>query len=99
MEITKTLDGTRMTMRVAGRLNTTTATQLEDEIMSSRDGVTDIVMDLEDLTYISSAGLRVLLSTQKFLRGKGDLVIRNANPEILAVFEMTGFVDFLTIER
>lgn len=99
MEITKTLEGTKLTMRISGRLNTTTAPQLEDELMASRNEVTDIVMDLEGLTYISSAGLRVLLSTQKSLRGKGTLVIRNANPEILAVFEMTGFVDFLTIER
>ncbi|MBO7673475.1 MAG: STAS domain-containing protein [Atopobiaceae bacterium] len=99
MQITKTLDGSTLTMRLSGQLNTTTADKLSDEIASSCDGVTDIVLDLEDLTYISSAGLRVILTAQKALRGKGSLVIRNASPEIYAVFDMTGFIDFLTIEQ
>lgn len=98
MDISKALDGTTLTVWLTGQLNTTTAAQLEDELAASYDEVTDIVLDLEGLTYISSAGLRVMLTAKKALRGKGSLVVRNASPEILSVFDMTGFIDFLTIE-
>lgn len=98
MDISKTLDGTTLTVCLSGQLNTTTAAQLEDELAVHYDEATDIVLDLEGLTYISSAGLRVMLAAKKALRGKGDLVVRNASAEILSVFDMTGFIDFLTIE-
>lgn len=99
MEITKESNGSSLVVAVAGRLNTATAPQLEAELSSSIDGVEDLVLDLTDLDYISSAGLRVVLSVQKAMnRSGGSLVVRNVKPEIYDVFEMTGFVDFLTIE-
>ncbi|MBP5459469.1 MAG: STAS domain-containing protein [Clostridia bacterium] len=79
-----------------GRLDTVTAPQLQAAIDEQFEDVTDVVMDLKDLAYISSAGLRVLLTVRKGLTG--DLVLRNVDPSVLEVLEITGFVDILTIE-
>lgn len=98
MEVTKTRQGDALTVVIAGRINTTTAPDLERAISGSLDGVTDLVLDFADVEYISSAGLRVILSTQKVMRRQGKMVVRNVKPEVLEVFEITGFLDFLTVE-
>ena len=98
MEILKNADGQSLTISLVGRLDTTTAPQLEGELKTSLNDVTDLVLDFAKLEYISSAGLRVLLSAQKVMNKQGKMVIKNANDEIKSVFEITGFCDILTIE-
>ncbi len=98
MNIHKNTSGTAMTLSLEGRLDTTTAPQLEAELKRSLSGLTELVLDFGGLEYISSAGLRVLLSTQKAMnKQKGTLSIRNVNETVMEVFEVTGFVDILTI--
>ena len=98
MEIIKEGGGAALTIRLRGRLGTATAPQLEGELKTSLAGVQKLVLDLEELEYISSAGLRVLLSTQKTMKKQGSMVVRHVSPIVMEVFEMTGFSDFLTIE-
>lgn len=98
MVITKTKEGTTLTLVIEGRLDTTTAPQLESELKSSIDGVDKLFLDFAPLEYISSAGLRVLLSTQKIMNKQGSMVIRNVNDDVMDIFDVTGFVDILTIE-
>lgn len=98
MTINKTRNGEELVVAVEGRLDTTSAPMLEKELKESLEGVTKLTLDLGQLNYISSAGLRVLLSTNKLLLGKGSMRVINANPVVMEVFEVTGFVDILTIE-
>ena len=98
MNIVKTSEGTKLTLAVEGRLDTTTAPQLEAELKSSLDGVTELTLDFEKLEYLSSAGLRVLLAAQKVMNKQGSMVVRHVNETIQEVFEVTGFTDILTIE-
>ena len=98
MEILKTQNGTSLTVALEGRLDTTTAPTLEAELAESLDGVTDLVLDFAKLNYISSAGLRVLLATQKKMNKQGKMTVKNVNDDIREVFEITGFCDILTIE-
>lgn len=98
MNIVKTKDGSKLTLALEGRLDTTTAPQLEAEIKSGLDGVSELVMDFEKLEYLSSAGLRVILAAQKIMNKQGKMVVRQVNETILEVFEVTGFSDILTIE-
>ncbi len=98
MEITKTQDGSTLTITLAGRLDTSTSPQLEETIESSLDGINALAFDFTDLDYISSAGLRVLLSAQKKMNAAGTMVVKNVCEPIMEVFEMTGFADILTIE-
>ena len=98
MKIDQLKDGTTLTMKVSGRLDTMTAPQLESEITGHLDGITEFIMDFTDLEYISSAGLRVLLVTSKMMKGKGRFVIRNINETVREIFEVTGFLDILTVE-
>lgn len=98
MEIKKNQDGTNLSIALEGRLDTTTAPQLEAELKGAMDGITNMSMDFEKLEYISSAGLRVLLSAQKVMNKQGSMVIKNVNENVMDVFEVTGFVDILTIE-
>ena len=97
MTINKTQEGTHLDLALAGRLDTTTAPQLEAELKQSVDGITDLTLDFAGLEYLSSAGLRVLLSTQKVMNRQGTMTIRNVNETIMEIFEVTGFVDILTI--
>ena len=76
-----------------------TAPSLEEEIKSSIDGIKELVFDLKDLVYVSSAGLRVLLSAQKTMNKQGTMTIKNANEEVMEIFEVTGFIDILNIEE
>ena len=99
MNITKNKDGSKLTLTLEGRLDTTTAPQLEGELKSTLEGVTNLEFDFQNLEYLSSAGLRVLLAAQKAMNKQGNMVIRHVNETIQEVFEVTGFVDILTIER
>jgi anti-sigma B factor antagonist len=98
MTINKTQNGTELTIQLEGRLDTTTAPQLDEEIKVALAGVEKLVFDLAKLEYISSAGLRVLLSAQKVMNKQGSMVVRNVSEEINEIFEVTGFVDILTVE-
>ena len=97
MKIEKELNGTELTVKVEGRLDTTTAPELEGELKSSLDGVTALTMDFSNLEYISSAGLRVLLSAQKTMNKQGSMEVIGVNDTIMEIFEVTGFSDILTI--
>ena len=99
MTITKNLDGTKLTIALEGRLDTTTSPQLEAEMHPAIDDATEVIFDLEKLAYISSAGLRVLLSAQKIMNKQGSMTIKNVCPEIMDIFDVTGFVDILNIEN
>ena len=83
---------------VSGRLDTTTAPTLDKTLSDVLNEVKNVVLDIKELEYISSAGLRVLLSAQKKIHKNGSMVIRNVCAEIMEIFEMTGFADILTIE-
>ncbi len=98
MTINKTLNETKLTVALTGRLDTTTAPLLDAELKTSLDGVDSLIMDFAQLEYISSAGLRVLLSAQKVMNKQGRMVICHVNEIILEVFGVTGFTDILTIE-
>ena len=98
MTIDKQINGSELTLTLNGRLDTTTAPELEAVIKDSIAGITNLVMDFAELEYLSSAGLRVILSTQKTMNKQGEMVIRNVNETINEVFEITGFIDILTIE-
>ena len=98
MEINKTAFGSILTIALTGRLDTTTAPQLEAELQSSLAGVSELTLDFSALDYISSAGLRVLLAAQKAMNKQGSMKIRSVNADIMEVFEITGFSDILTIE-
>ena len=98
MEIIKESSGTDLTLKLQGRLDTATAPELERELKDSLCGVRALTLDLERLEYISSAGLRVLLSAQKTMNKQGSMVVRNVCPMVKEVFDLTGFSDFLTIQ-
>ena len=98
MNIKKTQNGTELIIELSGRLDTVTSPELEAELKQSINGITKLVFDFAELDYISSAGLRILLSAQKVMNKQGEMSIRNANSEIMDVFEVTGFIDILDIE-
>ena len=98
MNITKTLEGSSLTLTLEGRLDTTTAPQLETLLSTSLEGVTELVFDFSPLEYLSSAGLRVLLSAQKRMNKQGSMKLLHVNETVKEVFDITGFADFLTIE-
>lgn len=98
MNITKSKNGTELNIALEGRLDTTTAPKLEAELKQNLDGVKELTLDFAQLEYLSSAGLRVLLATQKTMNKQGAMVIRNVNDVINEVFEVTGFSDILTIK-
>ena len=98
MTITKNQNGTHLDLALEGRLDTTTAPQLEAELKQSVSGVTELTLDFAKLEYLSSAGMRVLLSAQKVMNKQGSMVIRNVNETINEIFEVTGFADILTVE-
>ena len=98
MTIEKNANGTALTVTITGRLDTTTAPQLEAEFKQSLGGVAKLVLDFAGLGYLSSAGLRVLLAAQKTMNKQGEMVIKNVNETINEIFEVTGFIDILTVE-
>ena len=98
MEIIKKKDGGSLKIALEGRLDTSTAPSLEEALKEELTGVTDLEFDFAKLEYISSAGLRVLLSTQKIMNNQGNMKVKNVCPEIMEVFDITGFSEILTIE-
>ena len=98
MDIKKTKNDTTLTLAIQGRIDTTTAPQLEVELRSDIDGVTELYLDFTGVEYISSAGLRVMLSAQKLMSRQGKMVLSHVNESVMEVFEVTGFSDILTIE-
>ena len=98
MKITKKQDGSALVIALEGRLDTTTAPDLENELKASLNGITDLTLDLTNLDYISSAGLRVLLSAHKTMMKQGQMKVTNASDIVKEVFDVTGFSDILTIE-
>ncbi len=98
MNINKTINGSDMTVALEGRLDTTTAPELEESLKDSLPGVKELTFDLQKLEYVSSAGLRVLLSTQKIMNGQGTMKVVNVCDMVMEVFDVTGFSDILTIE-
>ena len=98
LEIKKTTEQGKLLYELTGRLDTTTAPKLEQDIKSSLEGVTELTLDLKGLEYISSAGLRVLLSAQKVMNKQGEMTVRNVNDSVTEIFDVTGFSDILTIE-
>jgi anti-sigma B factor antagonist len=97
MDINKKSNGSELTIGLAGRLDTTTSPQLEEELNSSLKGVKDLCFDLKELEYISSAGLRVILTAQKKMNAQGTMKIKNVSDTIKEIFDMTGFSDIMTI--
>ena len=98
LNINKTIENGKAVLALGGRLDTVTAPELEKALKDSLDGVSELTLDFAGLEYISSAGLRVLLSAQKIMNCKGEMKIKNVNETIMEIFEVTGFSDILTIE-
>ena len=98
MTITKKQNGTALEIALEGRLNTMTAPELEAELNQSLGSADSLTLDFSKLDYISSAGLRVLLSAHKNMIAKGGMKVTNVNEIVQEVFEVTGFADILTIE-
>jgi len=98
LNINKTSQKDALSIALEGRLDTTTAPQLEQELKSDLEGLSELTLDLEKLEYISSAGLRVLLSAQKVMSKQGAMKLTHVNDVIMEIFEVTGFTDILTIE-
>ena len=98
MEIKKNKEGTHLTLALTGKLDTLTAPELEAVVKTELDGVTDLYFDLSGLEYISSAGLRVLLTAQKVMNVQGYMTVLNPNEIVREVFEVTGFSDIFTVD-
>jgi anti-sigma B factor antagonist len=97
MEISKNRESDKLTLAVSGRLDTTTAPELDAELKEALEGVTELVMDFSELEYISSAGLRVLLTAQKTMNNQGSMELTGCNDTVKEIFEVTGFDSILTI--
>lgn len=98
LRIEKTMENNCLTYTLSGRLDTLTAPELELDLNGALDGATELIFDLIDLDYLSSAGLRVLLTAQKRMNTQGAMRVRNVNETIREIFDVTGFSDILTIE-
>ena len=98
MTIEKNFSNNVTTIKINGRLDTTTAPELESVIDECVEGTQELLMDFSDLEYVSSAGLRVILKAQKLMNARGSMKLVNVNETIMEVFDITGFADILTIE-
>ena len=98
MNITRKMNGTELEIALEGRLDTTTAPQLEAELNQALPGIEKLTLDFGKLDYISSAGLRVLLTAHKTMSAKGGMKVKNVNEVVAEVFDVTGFADILDIE-
>ena len=98
MEILKNLNGNALKLDIVGRLDTSTAPALDEEIKEIGEDISELVLDFGSLDYISSAGLRVILATQKKMNKQGSMKVINVSEDVMEIFEITGFSDILTIE-
>lgn len=98
LKITKQADGSTLTVKVEGRVDSNTAVELDRALNGALDGITKLILDFERLEYISTAGLRALLIAQKTMNQQGTIVIRNVSGAVKEIFEVTGFTDMLMIE-
>ena len=98
MNVTMDRNGTELNVRVEGRLDTLTSPQLEEQLEPALDGVTKLIFDFEALDYISSAGLRILLACLQTMEDRDGMIVRNVSRDVMEIFEVTGFVDVLTVE-
>ena len=98
MTIEKTIGTETLTLKVSGRLDTQTAPELEKELDASLSGIKELTFDMTELEYVSSAGLRVILKAQKTMNAQGSMKLTGVNESIMEVFDITGFLDILTIE-
>ena len=98
MTITKTQEGAKLTVAIEGELNTNTAPELEKEFETCLDGITELVIDAQNMDYISSAGLRALFGAAEAMQDSGDMCVINANDEVKNIFEITGFVDIINVK-
>ena len=98
MTIEKKINGEALTLIVSGRLDTQTAPELESELDAVLPGLKELTFDMTNLEYVSSAGLRVILKAQKVMNTQGSMKLTGVNDSIMEVFDITGFLDILTIE-
>ena len=98
LDIKKTIENGKALLVLSGRIDTVSAPLLDQEIKASLNGATELNLDIKKINYISSAGLRVLLSAQKTMNKQGKMTILNANETVMEIFEVTGFSDILDIE-
>ena len=98
MNVNKIQDAGKLTAVIEGRVDTTTAPELEKSLKEDMEGCTELILDFKAVEYISSAGLRVLLSAQKIMSKQGEMTLINVNSDIMEIFEVTGFSDILTIK-
>ena len=99
LNIKKTIENDETVFMLKGRLDTTTAPELDSELQNSLNGVKTLTLDIKELDYVSSAGLRVLLSAQKIMNKQGAMKVINVSDAVMEIFEVTGFSDILEIER
>lgn len=100
MNINVKVENTKLTAGIEGRVDTVTAPQIEAEVISKLDGISELELDLGSMSYISSAGLRVLLACQKKMNATGGkMVVRNPNEMVMEIFDVTGFADIFTLEN
>ena len=97
MNFEKTNDGKTLTVALAGEVDSLNINDIEKKLLEEVEGVTDLIFDLKDLVYISSAGLRVLLQMQKMMKTQGSMVIKNVGSDVMDIFKVTGFVRLLNI--
>ena len=98
MEIKKELEGSKLTLALVGRLDAVTSPDLDKVIQKDLTDITDLVFDMKELVYVASAGLRVLLVAQKRMKKQGNMKLIHVSKDVKEVLEMTGFIDFLTVE-
>lgn len=98
LNVNKTIENGKATLTIEGRLDTVTAPELEQTMQEILPGLKELVLDFEKLDYISSTGLRILLSAQKAMNGQGSMKVCHVNDTVMEIFEVTGFSDILTIE-
>ena len=98
MTITKTQEGTKLTVAIEGRLNTNTAPELEKEFETCLDGITSLIIDAQKMDYISSAGLRAIFGAAEIMRENGEMCVIHSNDDVLNVFEVTGCVDIIDVK-
>ena len=98
MNINKVLEGSKLEIEITGRLDTIPAPELDSEIKQNIEDIDCLILNFKGVEYISSAGLRVLLATQKSMSKKGKMIVKEVNDTVMEIFNITGFVDILTIE-